>query len=1435
MMRIGRFRFPYGLALLGILVLAAVLRFAGLDWDDGYYLHPDERFMVMVTVDTAWPESVAQYFDSATSPLNPYNTRHGTFIYGTFPMFLTKAVSGIFDHDFYGGVHLAGRAISAIADVGTVFLTAWIARRFFGRHAGLLAGFLLACTMLHIQTAHYYTVDAISVFFAIATFAATVKGWDRRNLGWFAVAGLMIGLAGASKPNFLIAVAFLGLPVMEMVRSRGWAGLLPWNSDEDDDRFPVIPAVALAGLVAFWTFRLAQPYAFAGPSFWNIGLDERWLDDLSYWRAAQSGLIDVKSSIQWVDRTPVVYILDNLVRWGMGPPLGLASLAGLILLVCRLATSRTWPSWWMLGMGGWCVAQLALYGTNMAQAQRYLMPIYPFLVVLGAGFLIELARRLRMPLGDMGGEPSAVRPDGTGRRVLRLAGNVLIAVTIGYTLFYAVAFTTLFVRPLSREQASEWIYEHVPAGSTITSEYWDDGLPMRLPGEDLQQYRYVTLDLYAYEGEGSLKLSTLIGQLNQADYIVLSSNRIIGSVPRQPERYPMASHYYEMLLNGDLGFELVAEFSQTPELFGIAFDDTNAEETLTVYEHPYVRIFQKTDAFNVADIYNELDTALGYGGVNYLPGDPLGNQMFLSGAEQADYASGGRWTSTYDPGDIFNRAPLAWWYVALQAMAFPAMPIAYLVFRRFPDCGWALAKVTGLLLVSWIAWVFASADLIRVSPISIFLAWLLVLFGGVLIGRHHLATLPGELRERWRWIVATEALFLVAFGGAAWLRALQPAFWQPTGNDETPFWFAIFNASARSPWFPAHDPWFSEGQLHLLNWGQAPWVMLTRLTGVLPHSTYNLALAGIFALSTITLWSVAATLIQRGGASATRAGWAALLAPVLAMLGSTLMLARRIGEGAFGSTARPEDWPVPGAAGDVIYGFWHLVRDGAEIEPGLARSAMLLDPVTVAANPFEAMIAGDLDSATTTLPIIAFGIAIAVAIAIRTRTLDRPQWPLGRLDIGRMALGGFALGAMMASSTWGFLPMAALLAIAIGVRVITAHDIDRPWPLVRNFVVCVAGTGLVAVIAFSPALAEWQATQRDMRDGAERSLSTMVSLHGIPLAILLVWLAALTVPVFRHAGSDGITGRAMAMGTIGTIALALATTIRLDSTLLFAMVMVLLATLGMWEVSTRPALFLAAGMTGLAMLLLIVQRVMPMTADPFGRSPAPHLAMMTWLLLGVAATVAVGWMLSRLDGARRAMRIVPGVIGVAALALLLVVGTSYPVTATRALRERRAEGELTLDATAFLTDSMLYTTPGEGSALAQDRAAVYWLLRNTRGLPVILEAATGDFQLGGRISAMTGLPTVIGWGTPERMMRPGWTELVGQRTQAVNTIYGSQGDFASIEPLLVEYGVQFIYVGSLERAMYGPESLRKFDAAVDAGELRIVYEEGPVTIYAYPD
>src|SRR5213593_308472 len=86
------------IALVGIMLLGGILRFSGRNWDDGLHLHPDERFITMVATDIRWPASVREYFDSEHSPLNPYNVkndddtnRYNSFIYGTFPLFLSKA------------------------------------------------------------------------------------------------------------------------------------------------------------------------------------------------------------------------------------------------------------------------------------------------------------------------------------------------------------------------------------------------------------------------------------------------------------------------------------------------------------------------------------------------------------------------------------------------------------------------------------------------------------------------------------------------------------------------------------------------------------------------------------------------------------------------------------------------------------------------------------------------------------------------------------------------------------------------------------------------------------------------------------------------------------------------------------------------------------------------------------------------------------------------------------------------------------------------------------------------------------------------------------------------------------------------------------------------------------------------------------------------
>lgn len=112
-----------------------------------------------------------------------------------------------------------------------------------------------------------------------------------------------------------------------------------------------------------------------------------------------------------------------------------------------------------------------------------------------------------------------------------------------------------------------------------------------------------------------------------------------------------------------------------------------------------------------------------------------------------------------------------------------------------------------------------------------------------------------------------------------------------------------------------------------------------------------------------------------------------------------------------------------------------------------------------------------------------------------------------------------------------------------------------------------------------------------------------------------------------------------------------------------------------------------------------------------------------------------------------------------------------------------------LDATAFLETDF-----------TEDASAIRWLNENVEGSPVVLEANGDSYSDYERVSAMTGLPTILGWYVHEWLWRGG-TEDLNQRIGMVETIYTSD-DPEMVESILEEYEVQYIFVGSMEREKY---------------------------------
>ena len=113
------------------------------------------------------------------------------------------------------------------------------------------------------------------------------------------------------------------------------------------------------------------------------------------------------------------------------------------------------------------------------------------------------------------------------------------------------------------------------------------------------------------------------------------------------------------------------------------------------------------------------------------------------------------------------------------------------------------------------------------------------------------------------------------------------------------------------------------------------------------------------------------------------------------------------------------------------------------------------------------------------------------------------------------------------------------------------------------------------------------------------------------------------------------------------------------------------------------------------------------------------------------------------------------------------------------------------------------------------------------GAPVILEApgaGASSYVYEGRVSALTGLPTLLGWAGHEGQWR-GSYEIQGAREPDIATIYNTL-DPTVAQTLLREYGVTYVYVGPLEQSKYDPRALQKF-----ARFMEIVYQEADVTIY----
>ncbi|MGE5277260.1 MAG: DUF2298 domain-containing protein [Acidobacteriota bacterium] len=1322
---------PTARALLCLILLAgAFFRFQGLDWDEGHHLHPDERFISMVEEHLLFPKSVSEYLDSAHSPLNPYNRGHDSFVYGTFPVFLTKALAAAAHKDGYDGSYLFGRALSALFDLATVWLVYRLARRFGGRRTALAAASLLAFCPLGIQLSHFWAVDTFLATFATLTLYGCVRlARGRSGPAGDAATGLALGLAVACKVTGLALFAAVGIALL--LRLAALREQSPGSALRSLAR--VTGRGALILLVAAAAIRMALPYAFLG---WKI--DPRYLRDMKSLAAISSSVAGFPPALQWAGRT-VMFPVKNFVCWGAGPFFGLAAIAALLW---ALAALRRRADRDLAPLVAYAVFVALYHGLTLVKSIRYFYPAYPTLAVLSALLLARLA-----PTGAAG----------LGRRAVAAA-------VLGGNFLAAVAFTSVYRHPHPRLEASRWIFAHVPPPARFANEAWDDGQPIPLPGSNADAYAGPVLELY--DPDSTQKVEKVLKALAGADWIAVTSNRVWGNVTRVPLVFPMTVAYYRALFSGALGFEHAADFTSYPRLGPLRFDDDLAEEQFTVYDHPRVLLFRKTRDYSQLRARRILLAAMPTPPPTIYDWEkwPRSRRKTSPPVVPPHLARGPSGAPALAEAETGSVAAAAIWYGSLLVLAAAALPLAWLFFSRLSDRGFGLARVLGLVLATYAMNLSVQRLGLPNGRRAATLALLLLAAAGGAVFLRRRRAILAFVRENRRALLQSEIVFAAGFLLFLGLRALNPEItW-----GEKPMDFSILNILVRTRTLPASDPWFAGAPLGYYTFGQEMVAFLTLVTGLSTRYTFNLA----FGLLGGTILQAAFSL-ARNWSGTLSGGFAGAAFVTLA-----------------GNLAGLREW-------------WFVRRphhQALEWNYFWATSRVIKD--TINEYPLWSLLFADLHAHVLAIPLLL--LVAAAALQFVRAHADPAAFARTRL-LSAALLGGLA-GAEALTNAWDAPLLAGLLVLTAVVAAFPGASVSSGRAIAR----ALAGLALAAGAAVAVAFPLW--ARGGGPPGWGRNVEKGAS--GLDVATVFGLFFFLAAAWWLCAAADRLGWKGARRTLVASAGVLLLAALALRSADAFCVAGILLFAVAALALSEKPEDRLAQGFVASALfLVLFAQRLY--IYDRMNTFFKLYLE--SWLLLAVATAALVFRPGGRPGSfARWPAALKGGFAALATMALFTTVTVARGALTNTSPTRKGPRAGPTLDGLKYLETS----EPGEYRAVA-------WMRRTISGTPVVLEAQGPSYQDFGRVSMLTGLPTVLGW-EYHVQQRGNRVDAIAARRSAVEAMYSNPSADA-VETLLRRYHVGYVYVGPLERKTYPKAGLAKFETAREL--FRVVYENPQARIY----
>jgi Dolichyl-phosphate-mannose-protein mannosyltransferase len=351
-------------------------------------------------------------------------------------------------------VYTLARVAAALLGTLALWLLYLVGARLLDRAVGLLAAAIEAVAFLPVFYAHLALNDVPTLAPATLSLLGSAGILRKGRLRDHLLAGVGLGLACASKYTAGIVL----VPLLAAVLLRAGDGV-PASRSARSARAArsarrALGGLALAFAAALVAFVVANPYALLDYHAFHAEL------------AHQSSLSsEAQGKLGAPTDGGLVYYLWSFT-WGLGWAPALAALGGAAAV------------WRHERRVGWvlvpaAVAFLAFMGTESRYFGRWLMPIFPVACLLGAFFVVALARHAgRALVARMARTAPGEAPRRSALNTLAsaLPAAVLVAAVLAQGLIYSVHSGLVLARADTRNLTRRWMFAHIPAGAHVVAE-----------------------------------------------------------------------------------------------------------------------------------------------------------------------------------------------------------------------------------------------------------------------------------------------------------------------------------------------------------------------------------------------------------------------------------------------------------------------------------------------------------------------------------------------------------------------------------------------------------------------------------------------------------------------------------------------------------------------------------------------------------------------------------------------------------------------------------------------------------------------------------------------------------------------------------------------------------------------------------------------------